>query len=634
MSERPLDRILEGRDAAEVERRWREAAADPALAEQVLEALALEERRHTLLGALRAASETGPLLAAFTAALRSPRDAQRRNAARSALATLAEPGAREPGAALERLAALLGDPDPDVRLLAATALGESHNARAVAPLADVLDDPEVNVVAAAADALGELGALAGVPALRRLAERDDFWLRLAAITSLGRIGGADAVPTLRACLAERPLRKAAAEALGEVGGSDALAALEPAAGEPVDDAVVSAAARILAARDDLTVPAWLRRAAARREDELVTQVRGGADEEAARLLGIAGTETAVEALLDMAALEDAGPATLAALSLAPRAALGGPLLRRLADAGAGERATLLGAVPAVATRVEAERILPHLADRDPEVRGAAAELLGRSPPEAVLDALAGASERPGTRLGAVEALGRVERGACPLLVPHLRDVAPEVRAAAAAGLARCGQPEASDAVTRALGDEEDPSVRRALLHALGRAGGSAAVPVLASYLSHDEVATRFSAARALGCTGAADAVRPLLDALLDDAPEVRGAALRSLGELGDPRGGEPVSGLLHSRDRDLRRAAADALRRMAPPEAAERLLEALDDPDWQVRLAAVRALRRLGGPRVAERLTSIASDDPDALVRDAASAPAAPAAHGAAGAGS
>jgi hypothetical protein len=135
--------------------RGAEALAEALLAEASAEP---DWRRHAMLQRLGEARGAGALLAPLTEALRDGLNAERRNAARSLLAALAARGARVSDQALGRLGELVtGDADGDVRVLAATALGESGNPQARLPLEAALGDAEDNVVSAAADALGVLG---------------------------------------------------------------------------------------------------------------------------------------------------------------------------------------------------------------------------------------------------------------------------------------------------------------------------------------------------------------------------------------------------------------------------------------------------------------------------------------------
>lgn len=95
--------------------------------------------------------------------------------------------------ALPALAALLEDPDVDIRKLAVDILAGMRIEAAVPALASALQDGDANVVAAAAEALGMSGLTEAVPALAAAIERGPDWVRVTALSSLGLIGGAHAL---------------------------------------------------------------------------------------------------------------------------------------------------------------------------------------------------------------------------------------------------------------------------------------------------------------------------------------------------------------------------------------------------------------------------------------------------------
>jgi HEAT repeat protein len=598
-----------------------DAAAEGALA------AAADERpwvRDGVLHALPRLPHARLLLPSLEAALRAGDDAGRRNAARSVLAVLAAPGGL-PGA-LRMLARLARhDPDGDVRLLAASALGESGNPAARPGLEAALEDADANVAAAAADALGTLRDPRSVDPLAAVVAGGDPWRALAAVFALGRIGAARALPALAAAAGDPLLAGAAVEAIGELGDPAGLDALRPAAagddGELRRAALQAAAGLIPSAPPP--PPPWLRAAAAREAAHWAARWAAGEDADAcaAVLLGVAGTAEAAEALADALGDGERGPAAAGALGLLPAEVALAVLLPRIAAADAATREELLAALPPLPDRAAAERVAALLGDADPEVRATAAEALGRALPAAeVRDLLSRVlREDPARRPGAALALGRIPGGACDLLLPLLDDPSAETRRAAAEGISRCPQADARARVAAALGRETDPAAVRALAAALAATGGAEAVAPLARLALEGDAGARFAAVRALGRTGAAEALPVLLEVLAGaDGPGVEAAALAALGELGDPRAADAVARRLEGGDRDLRRVAAVALRRMAPAGAAERLVRALGDADWRVRLAAARTLERVEAPEAADALREVRAHDPDPLVRRAA----------------
>lgn len=557
------------------------------------------------------------LLPALEEALRDPQDAERRNAARSVLAALAAPGGVD--AALERLARLAEDPDADVRILSASALGESGNPEARSPLEGALGDPDPNVAAAAADGLGVLGDPRAVDALAAALRADDPWRGIAAAVALGKIGDPRALPALSAAVSDPLLGAPAAEAVGEIGDPSGMEALRPAlerGGAEARTAALEAAGRLLAALP--APPPWLREVARREEERVARHFAADGDPASARLLGAAGTPSAAEALLAGFADPERRITAEAGLRLLPADTALRALLPRLEEEDEG-LCTLLSLLPSLPDAASMERVLPFLGSTDEEVRGEAADALARAAEGAgARPRLARALEDPALRLGAVIALGRLPGGACDILAALLDDPDPAVRTAAAEGVARCPAPEVEAQIGDALDRERDGKVRHALVAALGAIGGPAAATRLAGLATDADPATRFAAVRALGRSGAPEALSPLLEALAEGDVPLQVAALEAIGELGDARGGEALARRMDEPEREVRRAAAAALQQAAPPAAAGRLREALGDPDWRIRLAAARALARIAPPGVQQALERTREADPDPLVRQAA----------------
>jgi hypothetical protein len=168
------------------------------------------DREHAFAAARTILDSSGliePLITALGAGDRP----ERRNAARSALAQLARPDALDHDRALLALSHLAAeDPDIDVRILAATALGESGNPAAREILERVVRDPEPNIASAAADALGVLGDPQAIDALAAAADATEFWVRLAAVVALGNLRDPRALPVLARALDDPATAEAAA----------------------------------------------------------------------------------------------------------------------------------------------------------------------------------------------------------------------------------------------------------------------------------------------------------------------------------------------------------------------------------------------------------------------------------------
>ncbi|MBI3914560.1 MAG: HEAT repeat domain-containing protein [Chloroflexi bacterium] len=99
--------------------------------------------------------------------------------------------------------------DPKLRAIAARALGEIGEARAIEPLITALHDESAQVCQAAAESLGRLGDKRAIEPLREiLSQNQDPKVRIAAAEALGRFHDARAAESLIVILATPPTVKA------------------------------------------------------------------------------------------------------------------------------------------------------------------------------------------------------------------------------------------------------------------------------------------------------------------------------------------------------------------------------------------------------------------------------------------
>jgi HEAT repeat protein len=194
-----------------------------------------------------------------------------------------------------------------------------------------------------------------------------------------------------------------------------------------------------------------------------------------------------------------------------------------------------------AVRAAADRALEplqgKLADKDPQIAAAAAELVGLTgSPQAVtllVPLLRHASEfvREAALVGLAEAGGReIARPA----MPALKDDSVTVRLAAVRAVAAGGDPASSTVLIRRLDQEPDEGVQAELLRAIGRLGSKEALEVLAKHAEPGGVMNRRSATvRAAAVEGLRHIARPEARGLLelyskDKEPTVRKAAEAAL----------------------------------------------------------------------------------------------------------
>jgi HEAT repeat protein len=179
-----LTEQLDDPDAGIRRRAARDLAEDPANAEVLGRRLQVEfdpSVRESLFTAL-SGHPGAPVVEVLLELLRAE-DAGLRNGAIEALAAM-------PSMVGPRVAAMLRDPDSDVRIFTVNLLGDLRHAHVAQWLLQVLlYETEVNVVCAAIEVLAEVGSATEVPALRAAVERfpDDPFVGFAVDMAIDRI---------------------------------------------------------------------------------------------------------------------------------------------------------------------------------------------------------------------------------------------------------------------------------------------------------------------------------------------------------------------------------------------------------------------------------------------------------------
>ncbi|HLZ72472.1 MAG TPA: HEAT repeat domain-containing protein [Dehalococcoidia bacterium] len=265
-----------------------------------------------------------------------------------------------------------------------------------------------------------------------------------------------------------------------------------------------------------------------------------------------------------------------------------------------------------------DAVFTHLlGDPDPELRRLALDGLWESDDRTLLDnflMLLGADPDAGVRTAAAALLGNwVLRGEFDALRPRdnervldaLRAVAgdtaqpAELRGRAVESLGACSQGWVHDLIERTYRDPA-PALQIAALHAMGRNGDAAWLPVLYRELASDDPLRRFEAAEALGEIGEEESA-PHLTPLIDDPDqEVQEQAIRALGEIGGRSALEA-----------LNRRTQDADRRIA--EAVQAAIAAARAEEGLIGGAAQRLLRRDAAvqPDELEEWDESDDDEPD-----------------------
>jgi HEAT repeat protein len=343
-----------------------------------------------------------------------------------------------------RMRTLLGDGDPRVRESAVKIAGYFGYASCADALLDRCRDTDETVRAAALEHVAYLDDERAVPMLIAALANDTPRARAAAAQALAHAAGAATLDALRRALGDPDpwVRYFSVTSLGRLTDRPSLPRLEQIAAEDaapqVRIAAIGAIGEIGLDRDGTAVP-------------MLAAFSASADDEraiaAARALGSVETPEALEALRLALAAPHAGRRAAAAEAMArqgSRAAI--ELLQWTAAADADS--------DVVRTAVDGlRRIGTSAAPHAPEAIAAIAELAGD----------------PARRADAIGALARVSEAAIPRVAGALSSREPSVRRAVVEALGRLTHPAASACVVSALADH-DASVRQLAVTVLSRLG--------------------------------------------------------------------------------------------------------------------------------------------------------------------
>ncbi len=324
-----------------------------------------------------------------------------------------------------------------------------------------------------------------------------------------------------------------------------------------------------------------------------------------------------------------------------------------------------------------KQIVDRLSNGDPDIRGAAVDVLVKIGGPKVAAAANGVLATPAAQDSAISALQKIGAPSVPLIVAHLEDPAmqsdiqfrqqmvgvldqiassdalgeltklagktdqPSVQRQAQVALADTvlgvynGAQAAKDAVTKAQDDltkAKDPKAQTDAQKALADAQTASAKadaelplvgdaePTLSAVLKNTQAdgEARSQAALALGQFASPTAISALVHALGDFDARVRDASLAGVQSAG-PNAVGPLTAALSRGDVGARASAAQALGGIGTPQAVAALNAAVDDPDTpvSVREGAVVGLGRSGNPSVIPVLVR-ALGDPDGTVASAA----------------
>lgn len=562
----------------------------------------------------------------------------------------------------------LQDPDADLRIYAALALGEMHDPRAVPALIAALQDPNLNVRYHAIEALGKLRSDQAVAPLCEIVETEDFFLAFAALDALKLINHPGIVPRIIPVLSKPLLQEAAIDALGHLGGYDAAPVLADMLNQP--DAPATAVCRALCSIYD-RFEEYYREGTAIGElvSRTVTEaglanlikalecadpnevrpmalvlgwLRGpGVEQALLRLLGepsarrevtealIRHGSGVVELLLESLEDEDFEVRKAAVIALGrigDRRAV--PPLVELLSRDPDLSVLTCGALAKIGDRRAFEALLDLLGNPQPMVRQASiAALNSLGHPEMahyVRNLLE--SENPILRESAVKIAGYFGYPECePLLYERCRDEVESVRCAAIEHIVYLDDDRRTVSVLSEALETGTPKVRSAAVRALAHVPTELALPLLVQSLGDKDPWVRYFAAKSLsrhpfGENQRQNDILPtLIDlALHDSAQHVRIAAIQTLGTVGGKRAIPVLVSLMEDREADAARSALEALSTIHHPDALMVLLDALQKARGARRREILGLLGERGGSQVTAVLQWVAAEERDLEIAAAA----------------
>jgi ParB family transcriptional regulator, chromosome partitioning protein len=206
------------------------------------------------------------------------------------------------------------------------------------------------------------------------------------------------------------------------------------------------------------------------------------------------------------------------------------------------------------------------------------------------------------RRSAVEAVGwrlRKRGGPAEPLVKALKHRDPVTQFLAAEGLARGGRAEGLSALLAAVDLQEDHSLRRRAVQALGELGDPRAFDLLWKVVNDPEHALRGEAVEAIGRmrrSAKAQEIRQLLEDLARGDSRVAGSALRGLRWLDHPEGWQLIRRRAADSSSHFQTAALELLGYNDDPATRDLLLRTLaETPDAGLLQTALTSARRLWG---------------------------------------
>lgn len=292
-----------------------------------------------------------------------------------------------------------------------------------------------------------------------------------------------------------------------------------------------------------------------------------------------------------------------------------PLLKALSAKSPAVRGNAARALGIIGSEKAVKPLLSLQADKEPEVRAQAVEALGFSKDPSVTAAMLKIYNDPEqeheVQQAACNAIVRIgDPKAIDVLLARLEDGG-EIDHVVMALI------HVTDVkVVRALVLTVSAGASFRTTSELWRDAGEAIVPSFLALLEDPDAKVRAGAA--WGLSGVfrrakhAGALQPLIAALVDTDPEVRMGAITALAAVGGESVVDALIRTLNDPDAKVRYTAVFEMRRLKNPRTVEPLCAMLSDPSAQVRQSALNTLDWLGDPRCVDAvLETTKNPDPE-----------------------
>jgi HEAT repeat protein len=437
------------------------------------------------------------------------------------------------------------------------------NVDVISPLIGFLSEPDAELRSQAALALGEQHDARAVPGLLAAVNDVDANVQYHAIEALGKLRAIEAIDALTAMAESRDFFLAfpSLDALMRIGDSREAPRLVPLL-----------------------------------QDELL---RGAATD----ALGLLGSETAVEPLIELLNKESA-PGRAIANALAT--------LSGRYEENYGEGTYIADLVHSKINQSGTKHMLDALNDANPDELRSLATVLGWLDGPQVERAMVDLLSRPTARKEVVEALVRYGQRVTGLLTEQLGSADIETRRAAVIALGRIGDPKAVPDLIRFL--TSDPDLLIVTAGALAKIGDRQSFDVLLTLLDHPDAAVRQSVIAALNSLGHPGMEARVYAMLSDPKPVIRESAVKIAGYFGFEKCIDLVLERCRDENEMVRRAAIEHIPYIDDDRVLPTLIEALQTPAPRVRAAAAHAMANVESPGIFSHLIG-ALNDVDAWVR-------------------